>query len=132
MIDLFGEWVPIDSMTLPDLRGVSLPPVVVPIAKVMGPAFELDGSGRIPYKILDRMRLEYGIDSTALSVSMTPDGNLYRSYVLLRGHSLSLAALSVDSIACVLFVTSLLSKNDRRSSYFEIIFNKITRPPIVS
>jgi hypothetical protein len=38
---------------------------------------------RIPFHVFDSLRLKHGIDVTALSVSQTHYGNLYRAFVLM-------------------------------------------------
>ena len=62
---------------------VDMPPVVVPVADVLEYNFDLE-EGKIPFKVLDALRTTHGIDATALSVSRTALGNVYRAHVLMH------------------------------------------------
>ena len=42
----------------------------------------LETLGQIPYTALDKLRREHNIDVTALSLSQTHSGGLYRAHVL--------------------------------------------------
>ena len=43
---------------------------------------ELDADNQIPFSVFDALRTEYDIDVTAMSLSLTHRGDLYRAHVL--------------------------------------------------
>ena len=49
---------------------------------------ELDGDDRIPFNVFDELSSKHGLDMTAISVSKTHFGGLYRAYVLMRANRL--------------------------------------------
>ena len=81
--DLFGEWLPYESLPLSSAVEVKLPPVLLEPANMLITNVEIDG-GKIPYSAFDTLRADFGIDVTALQYSQTEGGNAYRSYVLMR------------------------------------------------
>ena len=85
VVDLFGQWKPLDEHTVAEAASARLPPVLVPSEDILEIA-ELE-DGKISFKTLDRLRLIHKLDMTSLSHSMTHEGNRYRAYVLLHvGH----------------------------------------------
>jgi len=81
VFDLFGEWVPFDTMTISDARLVNFPDIVVRKNNILE-VFTCHGPGSIPYTVLDKLRVEHGIDVTSISLSQTHLGGLYRAHVL--------------------------------------------------
>ena len=81
--DLFGEWLPYESLPLSSAVDVKLPPILLEPANMLITNVEIDG-GKIPYSAFDTLRADFGIDVTALQYSQTAGGNAYRSYVLMR------------------------------------------------
>ena len=84
-IDIFGSWTPLRAMAVRDLRGAQLPDPEASLADVLDANFEMTENNELPYDTFDTLRLRHNLDVTALSVSQTPRGNLYRAYVLSRG-----------------------------------------------
>ena len=82
--DVFGPWHPLDSCSADEVRNVELPPVLVARGNVLMINVELEGGDRIPFKFFDELRTTHNIDVSALSLSSTHNGDLYRSYVLMR------------------------------------------------
>ena len=82
VLDIFGSWRPADSLTLADIVGTKLPEVLVSVSSILQYNFKLRDGDKIPYNILDNLRNAHGIDLTGLSISLTPEGNLYRAYCL--------------------------------------------------
>ena len=85
MIDIFGPWKPMDEMQVGDLQlnKTKLPPALIARTCVLEINVELE-KGCIPWDVLDRLRLTHKIDPTALSISSTHGGNLYRNHALMR------------------------------------------------
>ena len=83
IVDIFGQWRPFSELIVKEAGEVDMPPVVVPVADVLEYNFDLE-EGKIPFKVLDALRTTHGIDTTALSVSRTALGNVYRAYVLMH------------------------------------------------
>ena len=81
VFDLFGEWVPFDTLTISDARLVNFPDIVVRKNNILE-VFTCHGPGSIPYTVLDKLRVEHGIDVTSISLSQTHLGGLYRAHVL--------------------------------------------------
>ena len=42
----------------------------------------LDCDSKIPFQVFDVLRMEWNIDVTAISLSLTHRGNIYRAHVL--------------------------------------------------
>jgi hypothetical protein len=82
VVDIFGPWEPYENLPQDEASKYALPVVIRDRADVLIANVELDG-GRIPFPVLDTLRLAHGIDATALSVSQTHFGNLYRAFVLM-------------------------------------------------
>ena len=61
---------------------VSVPSVKVPRDDVLLMNVELDADSQIPFTALDALRTQYAIDVTAISLSLTHRGNVYRAHVL--------------------------------------------------
>ena len=82
VIDLFGVWTPLDQLELSTVIDVKLPPVLVPTSHILEFNFELDG-GKLPFDVLDILRVKHGIDVTALTTSATALGARYRAHVMM-------------------------------------------------
>ena len=82
VIDLFGSWVPSSSMQVADLASSNLPSVIFPLAAILEFNIDLD-DGKLSYDLLDRLRDAHGIDVTAISMSQTQLGGIYRAHVLM-------------------------------------------------
>ena len=74
MIDIFGPWRPLDAHQLGDL-GYHKTVLLINV--------ELE-AGRIPFAAIDELRSKHGVDTTALSMSSTHYGNVYRAHVLMH------------------------------------------------
>ena len=85
MIDVYGPWSPADEMASVDLKTCCLPDPIVHIHSVLEANFDLTEQQTLPYHVFDTLRNRHSIDLTGFSASMTRHGNLYRSYVLMRG-----------------------------------------------
>ena len=70
-------------MALGDAIDTKLPGVLVPVDKVWD-IFEFDDDGYIPFAVFDILRYKHGVDVTAISMSQTHRGNMYRAHVLMR------------------------------------------------
>ena len=84
VIDIFGPWMAVDALSLGDLKQVCLPEPLVNADDILEWNFDLEEQC-LPYETLDQLRLRHDIDVTGLALSLTPKGNLYRSYALTRG-----------------------------------------------
>ena len=82
VIDLFGPWVQYDELMMGTAASVTVPPVNVSRADVLLMNVELDADSQIPFTVLDALRIEHAIDVSALSLSLTHRGNIYRAHVL--------------------------------------------------
>ena len=85
IIDVFGPWSPVDELESGDLKTCCLPDPFVQIQSVLASNFDLTEEQCLPYHVFDTLRNRHSIDLTGFSASMTRHGNLYRSYVLMRG-----------------------------------------------
>ena len=85
IIDVFGPWSPVDELAAGDLKTCRLPDPIVHIQSVLEANFDLTEQQTLPYHVFDTLRNRHSIDLTGFNVSMTRHGNLYRSYVLMRG-----------------------------------------------
>ena len=81
--DVFGEWVPHESLTLASAADVKLPPILLEPTNMLITNVEIE-RGKVPYSIFDKLRADHAIDVTAFMYSETAGGNAYRSYRLLR------------------------------------------------
>ena len=82
--DIFGPWKSLDSCSADEVRHIELPPVLVAPGSVLMINVELEGGNKTPFKIFDALRTKHEIDVSALSLSSTHNGDLYRTYVLMR------------------------------------------------
>ena len=82
VIDLFGPWVQYDELELGTAASVTVPAVNVSRADILLMNVELDADSQIPFTVLDALRIEHDIDVSALSLSLTHRGNIYRAHVL--------------------------------------------------
>lgn len=85
MVDIFGAWEPLETVSVASLRLSSMPSPLVRGEDILEFNFEWGPDHTLPYEILDAVRLQHGIDVTGLNMSLTRRGNAYRSYALLRG-----------------------------------------------
>ena len=79
--DIFGPWHAADSVPLANLP--PLPPALIEPKTVLVWGFEFDESNLLPFSLFDQI-LGFDIDVTALSISSTARGNLYRVHRQLR------------------------------------------------
>ena len=85
ILDIFGPWRSIHTLTVPELKKCHLPQPVVELSQILECNFDLNDEGTLPYDVFDALRTQHDIDVTGFSSSMTHKGNLYRSYALLGG-----------------------------------------------
>ena len=85
ILDVFGPWSPVDEMSVEDLTKCRLPDPILQIECVLEANFDLTENQTLPYDVFDALRTRHSIDLTGFNLSMTRHGNLYRSYVLMRG-----------------------------------------------
>ena len=85
IVDVFGPWMPVDEIAVEALRKCCLPDAIVQVQSVLEANFNLTADLSLPYDVLDAMRARHSIDLTGFNLSMTRRGNMYRSYVLMRG-----------------------------------------------
>ena len=85
VLDLFGPWVPIDELSAEATRRCRLPCPLVQVRSILECNYEFTDEGGLPYDVFDALRARHGIDLTGFNISMTQRGNMYRSYVLMRG-----------------------------------------------
>ena len=84
VVDLFGSWRLLDSLTPQEVKGTRLPDNMVSGSSILETNLVfLDG--RLQYKTLCRLKEVHNIDVTALSVSLTRLGNAFRAFVLSGG-----------------------------------------------
>ena len=81
MFELFGDWVPFDTLMISEAELVDFPDITVRKADILE-VITLTGLGTIPYTALDKLRKEHAIDVTGISLSQTHLGHLYRAHVL--------------------------------------------------
>lgn len=82
---MFGPWSPVDELDGGDLNTCRLPDPIVCTQSVLEANFDLTEQQTLPYHVFDTLRNRHSIDLTGFNASMTRHGNLYRSYVLMRG-----------------------------------------------
>ena len=85
VLDIFGPWTSIHTLTVAQLRKCRLPQPVVALSQILECNFDLSDAGTLPYDVFDALRTQHDIDVTGFSTSMTHRGNLYRNYALLGG-----------------------------------------------
>ena len=71
-----------DELKLETAASASVPSVRVPRDDVLLMNVELDADLQIPFSAFDALRKTHAIDVSAISVSSTHRGNLYRALVL--------------------------------------------------
>ena len=84
VVDIFGSWKPYDTLGLADAGSAKLPNNRVSRADILLMNVELDSESQIPFSAFDHLRNEHNIDVSAISLSLTHRGNLYRAHVLQR------------------------------------------------
>ena len=82
VVDIFGPWEQYDNLKLETASNISLPSMRLPCADILLMNVEVDEAGCIPFSAFDALRTQYGIDVTAITLSWTHRGNLYRAHVL--------------------------------------------------
>ena len=84
ILDLFGRWMPMGELSAETIKNCRLPSPIVHARAVLECNFDLQDDC-LPYDVFDALRTRHSIDLTGFNTSMTRRGNLYRSYVLMRG-----------------------------------------------
>ena len=84
VIDVFRPWSPVDEMAGEDLAKRRLPGPILHVPSVPEANFDLTENQTLPYDVLET---KHSIDLTGFHASVTRHGNIYRSYVLMRGLS---------------------------------------------
>ena len=69
-------------MQLETASNITLPSIRLPRDDILLMNVEVDNDGHIPFSAFDALRTQYGIDVSAISLSWTHRGNLYRAHVL--------------------------------------------------
>ena len=82
---MYGPWVPADEMDQEELSKCRLPSPILDAQSVLEANFNLTEHQTLPYDVFDALRIRHRIDLTGFNMSMTRYGNMYRSYVLMRG-----------------------------------------------
>ena len=82
---MFGPWSPVEELTEEDLTKCRLPDPIMHIRSVLEANFDLTEHQTLPYDMFDALRNRHSIDLTGFNASMMIDGNMYRSYVMMRG-----------------------------------------------
>ena len=82
---MYGPWRPTDELTTATLQKCVLPAPLISLTSVLECNFELTENNELPYSVFDALRAQYNIDMTGLNMSSTRRGNMYRSYVLMKG-----------------------------------------------
>ena len=83
--DVFGPWSPVGEMYAQDLTKCRLPDPILQTHLVLEMNFDFPENQTLPYDVFDALRTRHSIDLTGFNLSMTRHGNIYRSYVLMRG-----------------------------------------------
>ena len=84
VVDIFGPWQLNGSLAADEAHNYSLPPVLVHRDQVLMINIELDADERVPFHVFDELCAKHGVDCTAISISKTHLGGIYRAYVLMR------------------------------------------------
>ena len=79
LLDIFGPWTSLHTLTLAECRACNLPSPVVNLADILECNFALSSDGTLPYDVFDALRRQHGIDVTGLSMSSTHRSTVYRS-----------------------------------------------------
>ena len=82
VVDIFGPWEQYDNLQLETASNITLPSIRLPRDDILLMNVEVDNDGHIPFSAFDALRTQYGIDVSAISLSWTHRGNLYRAHVL--------------------------------------------------
>ena len=82
---MFGPWSPVGEMAAEDLTKCRLPDPILHSQSVLEANVDFTPNQTLPYDVLDALRNKHSIDLTGFNWSMTRNGNIYRSYVLMRG-----------------------------------------------
>ena len=82
---MFGPWSPADETCLEDLTKCRLPDPILQAESILEANFDFTEAHTLPYDVFDALRTRHSIDLTGFNLSMTRHGNIYRSYVLMRG-----------------------------------------------
>ena len=85
ILDVFGPWSPESELGTSDMRLMRLPDPIVHTHAILEANFDFTENGTLPYDVFDTLRTRHSIDLTGFNASMTRHGNMYRSYVLMRG-----------------------------------------------
>ena len=82
VVDVFAPWIPLECLTVEEARAAEacLPGVLVQKSDILIINVDLD-TDKVPYEVFDRLRREFHIDVTSISISATLGGNAYRAYV---------------------------------------------------
>ena len=82
VVDVFAPWRPLEALTVEEARAAEacLPGVLVQKSDILIINGDLDND-KVPYEVFDRLRSEFHIDVTSISISATLGGNAYRTYV---------------------------------------------------
>ena len=83
VVDIFGAWKAVGEFSVQQLGKATLPPAMVRRQDVLECGIVLEDE-KIPFAVFDALRINHNIDVSALSRSMTHEGNRYRAYVLMR------------------------------------------------
>ena len=82
VVDIFGPLEAYEKLSQDEASKCAMPVVICNRADVLIANVAIE-QGRIPFTVFDSLRLTHGIDTTALSMSQTHYGNLYRAFVLM-------------------------------------------------
>ena len=85
ILDVYGPWRPTDELTAATLQTCVLPSPLISLTSVLECNFELTENNELPYSVFDALLARHNIDMTGLNMSSTRRGNMYRSYVLMKG-----------------------------------------------
>ena len=108
LLDIFGPWTSLHTLTLAECRACNLPSPVVNLADILECNFALSSDGTLPYDVFDALRRQHGVDVIGLSMSSTHRGNVYRSYALLGGCE-AMAACEAQCAPAIFGVTPVLA-----------------------
>ena len=86
VVDIFGPWEKHSALDVERAREVSLPKILIHRDQALLINVELDADKRLPFSAFDELSSKYALDCTAMSVSRTHFGGLYRTYVLMRAN----------------------------------------------
>ena len=80
VVDAFAPWIPLECLTVEEAQAAEacLPGVLVQKSDILIINVDLD-TDKVPYEVFDRLRREFHIDVTSISISATLGGNAYRA-----------------------------------------------------